>query len=554
MRFPKVVLLVLCAALVAGALPAPSALGRVVRRQQSQLSASQRLDVLRSRLETLRRTLNSAIAGLNAKDSAAAAKDPAVADDPRVRLGGLEKEAGSLLSEVNELRAKQDKAERYDTSSIDKLEAALTDLDTRVQQSMRDTARDRSATTTTTAADKPEKKKKGFFGRILGRGGDEKYDELVGTVAPGRDRELFGEATKEARDDNYETSRSLFGVIINTYPDSVYLPLAKLAIADTFYLEGTTSALIQAGSAYQDWVTFFPTHPLADDVMLKMAEVEMRRMGLPDREMGPARKAEQRLKAFMQQFPNSSLRPEVEIRLDEVQENLAMHNLFVGNHYYEKFYRKAASNLKGAQSRYREIVEKYPHFSRMAEVLFRLGTTYMEEEEPDEAAKYFQQLVRTHPNSDLADKAKERLATIGAQVPEPAKDAVLDEPEGPSFLGSLLQEFSGAVQRTVNKDGVIISRDSKGNDIIAAVIENGGTLPANFNTQPINRTPRARDLRPLPPAPKPAATDKGADKKDVTAQPTRPGPPAAGSDPTRAPATQPTTPATPPPAGNSVRP
>jgi hypothetical protein len=293
---------------------------------------------------------------------------------------------------------------------------------------------------------------------------------------------------------------------------------------------------------------------LADDVMLKMAEVEMRRMGLPDREMGPARKAEQRLKAFMQQFPNSSLRPEVEIRLDEVQENLAMHNLFVGNHYYEKFYRKAASNLKGAQSRYREIVEKYPHFSRMAEVLFRLGTTYMEEEEPDEAAKYFQQLVRTHPNSDLADKAKERLATIGAQVPEPAKDAVLDEPEGPSFLGSLLQEFSGAVQRTVNKDGVIISRDSKGNDIIAAVIENGGTLPANFNTQPINRTPRARDLRPLPPAPKPAATDKGADKKDVTAQPTRPGPPAAGSDPTRAPATQPTTPATPPPAGNSVRP
>jgi outer membrane protein assembly factor BamD len=500
----------------------------------------------------MRRTLNSAIAGLNAKDSGAApAADPAAGDDPRVRLGGLEKEAGSLLSEVNDLRAKQEKAERYDTSSIDKLEAALTDLDTRVQQSMRDTARDRRLTTNTTAADnKPEKKKRGFFGRILGRGGDEKYDELVGTVAPGRDRELFEEATKQARDDNYETARSLYGVVINTYPDSVYLPLSKLAIADTFYLEGTTSALIQAGSAYQDWVTFFPTHPLADDVMLKMAEVEMRRMGLPDREMGPARKAEQRLKAFMQQFPNSSLRPEVEIRLDEVQENLAMHNLFVGNHYYEKFYRKAASNLKGAQSRYREIVEKYPHFSRMAEVLFRLGTTYMEEEEPDEAAKYFQQLVRTHPNSDLADKAKERLATIGAQVPEPAKDAVMEEPEGKGFFGGLMQEISGVVPKTVNKDGVIISRDSKGNDIIAAVIENGGTLPANFNTQPIRRTAPAKNLKPLPPAPKQA----GSDKKDVTAQPTRPGPPATGSDPTRAPATQPTTPATPPPAGNGARP
>ena len=551
MSFRKVVLVVLCGVLAAGALPAPSALGRGAQEQQqsSGLSASQRIEVLRSRLETLRRTLNSAIAGLNAKESG---REKEAGDDPRARLSGLEKEAGSLLSEVNDLRTKQEKAERYDTSSIDKLETALTDLDTRVQQSMRDTARDRSLSPAASAS-KPEKKKKGFFGRILGRGGDDRYDELVGTVAPGRDRELFEEATKQARDDNYETARSLFGVVINTYPDSVYLPLAKLAIADTFYLEGTTSALIQAGQAYQDWVTFFPTHPLADDVMLKMAEVEMRRMGLPDREMGPARKAEQRLKAFMQQFPNSSLRPEVEIRLDEVQENLAMHNLLVGNHYYEKFYRKAASNLKGAQSRYRENVEKYPHFSRMAETLFRLGTTYMEEEEPDEAAKYFQRLVREHPNSDLTDKAKERLATIGAQVPAPAPGAESkEEPEGPSFLGGLLQEITGIVPKTVNKDGVIISQSSKGNDIIADVIANGGTLPANYNTNPIRRTAPARDVRPLPsaPAPKPA----GGDKKEVSVEPTRPGPPATGSDPTRAPATQPTTPATPPPAGNGARP
>ncbi|HLM56949.1 MAG TPA: outer membrane protein assembly factor BamD [Pyrinomonadaceae bacterium] len=544
MRFRKVVLGVLCAVLAAGAVPAPSALGRAAR-QQSQLSHMQRLEVLRSRLETMRRTLNSAIAGLNAKDAGA----DATGDDPRLRLGGLEKEAGSLLSEVNDLHSKQQKAERYDTTDIDRLETALTDLDTRVQVAMRDTARDRRTNPAAAAAAKPEKKKKGFFGRILGRGGnDEKYDELVGTVAPGRDRELFEEATKEARDDNYETARSLFGVVINTYPDSVYLPLAKLAIADTFYLEGTTSALIQAGQAYQDWVTFFPTHPLADDVMLKMAEVEMRRMGLPDREMGPARKAEQRLKAFMQQFPNSSLRPDVEVRLDEVQENLAMHNLFVGNHYYEKFYRKAANNLKGAQSRYREIVEKYPHFSRMAEVLFRLGTTYMEEEEPDEAAKYFQQLVRTRPNSDFTDKAKERLATIGAQVPETAKDAVLEEPEGLGFFGGLMQEISGVVPKTVNKDGVIISQSSKGNDIIADVIANGGTLPANYNTNPIRRTAPARDVRPLPPASQPKPKPAG-DK--VSAEPTRPGPPASGSDPTRAPATQPTTPATAPPAGSA---
>src|SRR5436305_6905842 len=496
MRFRNVVLVILSTALALGLFPAAAA-------QQSQLSPTQRLDVMRSRLDTMHRTLNSAIAGLNAKDTGAGQEQSA--DDPRMRLGGLEKEAGRLLSEVSDIRGKVDRAERYDTSALDRLEAAVTDLDNRTQAAMRDTARDRSATPAAQVARKESIKKKGggFFSHIIPfhGGGGSKYDELVGTVGPGRDRQLFEVATKEARHDNYEEARSLYAVIINTYPDSTYLPLAKLAIADTFYLEGTTSALIQAGQAYQDWVTFFPTHPLSDDGCLKMSEVEMRRMGLADRDISPARKAEQRLKVCMQQFPKSSLRPEVEVRLREVQENLADHDKDVGDQYFNRYYQHRASNLKGAQSRYREVVEKYPFYSQMAEVLFRLGTTYMEEEEPDEATKYFQKLVRTHPNSDYAEKAKEKLAAIGAQVPDPDPHAVQEEPQGPGLMKGLLQQIGGTVHRTVENDGVIISRSSKGGDIIEAVIQHNGTLPDNFDS-PIYRTPPPRDVRPLPPSQK----------------------------------------------------
>ena len=543
MRLRKVVPVILCALVAAGSLPAAPALGQA--SQQSQLSAMQRIDVMRSRLETMRRTLTSAIAGLNSRDKGQEAPG---ADDPRARLGALEKEVGSVLSEVNDVRGKQERADRYDPSILDRLETSVADIDGRVQVAMRDTAGDRRASVD--MADVKKKKKGGFFSRILGRGDGDKYDELVGTVAPGRDRVLFEEATKEARGDNYETARALYGVVINTYPDSPFLPLAKLAIADTFYLEGTTSALIQGAQHYQDWFTFFPTHPLADDVMLKMAEVEMRRMGLPDREMGPARKAEQRLKAFFQQFPKSSLRPDAEVKLREVQENLAMHNLIVGNHYYEKYNRQAATNVKGAQSRYREIAEKYPHFSRMAEVLFRLGDTYMQEEEPDEAIKYFQRLLRNHPNSEYAEKAREQLTAMGAQDPGPDPQRVnYEEPQGQSFLGGIIREITGVVPKTVDRNGVIISTDNKGNDIIDAVIQNGGTLPDNYRARPVERTAPARVLTPAPSAP--AAQPAG--QTGVTAQPTRPGPPASGSDPARPAATQPTTPATtPPPAGGNA--
>src|SRR2546423_1257632 len=540
MRFRNVVLVILSSALALGLLPAAAA-------QQSQLSPTQRLDVMRSRLDTLHRTLNSAIAGLNAKDTGAGQS----ADDPRARLGGLEKEASRLLGEVSDIRGKVDRSERYDTSALDRLEAAVTDLDNRTQAAMRDTARDRSATPAAQAARKETAKKKGggFFSHIIPfrGGGGSKYDELVGTVAPGRDRQLFEEATKEARHDNYETSRSLYAVIINTYPDSAFLPLAKLAIADTFYLEGTTSALIQAGQAYQDWVTFFPTHPLSDDVCLKMGEVEMRRMGLADRDISPARKAEQRLKVCIQQFPKSSLRPDIEVRLREVQENLADHDKDVGDQYFQRYYQHRASNLKGAQSRYREIVERYPFYSRLAEVLFRHGTTYMEEEEPDEATKYFQQLIATHPNSDYAEKAKEKLAAIGAQVPPTAANAVQEEPKGPSFVKGILVQVSGTVPRTVNKDGVIISQSSKGGDIIEAVIQNNGTLPDNFDS-PVYRTAPSRDVRPLP------SPQKNSGEKKLSLQPAQPGAPPTGDNPTKPAAAQPTTPATPPPANTGAKP
>lgn len=442
----------------------------------SDLTTMQRLEVMKSKLESLRRSLNSAISSMPAAEK----NEKASADSPREILRGLDKEVGSLLSEVNDLRGKQERSEKYDTTSIDRLETAVAEMSTRVEAGLQSTASARTTATASTAATKKKKKKGRFFG-LLGGGGDDKYEELTGTVATGRDRVLFEEAAKEVRKGHHDTGRLLFTTIINTYPDSPFLPLAKLAIADSFYLEGTSSALIQAAQAYLDWLTFFPTDPLADDAMLKVAEAEMRQMGLSDRDITHARKAEQRLKSLIQQFPQTKLRPEVEARLREVQENLAMHNLQVGNFYLEARYRPGKGGLKGAQSRYKEIVEKYPNFSYMDEVLFKLANTYREEEEPDEAAKYYQQLLRDFPNSDFSEKAREQLAVIGAPVPEadPARKNV-GSAVRPGFVANVMQQVTGKADVNVRKDGILISKDGKGgNDLIDEALKYNGQLPPN---------------------------------------------------------------------------
>ena len=122
------------------------------RQGQNDASNLQRLNVMRSKLEAMRRSLSSAIAAMNSGDQGDKEKS---ADDPRARLRGLDKEVGSILSEVNDLVQKEEKAEKYDTARLGGLETSITELNTRVESGLQSTA---SARTGETANYRPKQK------------------------------------------------------------------------------------------------------------------------------------------------------------------------------------------------------------------------------------------------------------------------------------------------------------------------------------------------------------------------------------------------------------
>src|ERR1051326_3378026 len=152
----------------------------------SGLSNVQRLDVMRSKLEALRRSLESGVAALNAKDTNDKAKNP---DDPGTRLRGLLKEVSSVQSEISDLHSKEDKAEKYDPAKLDALEQSVADLRTRVEAALQATASARTSSDQISSdyKPKPQKGKRRMLGILPGKSQD-KYAELTGSVAPGRDR------------------------------------------------------------------------------------------------------------------------------------------------------------------------------------------------------------------------------------------------------------------------------------------------------------------------------------------------------------------------------
>jgi outer membrane assembly lipoprotein YfiO len=459
-------------------------------------SDSQRISIMTDKLTAIRRSLGSSETALRAEAKAAKEKVEETADSPISRVKSLDKEASRLQSDVSSIRGKMDRGEKYERTEVETLEQAVNDLQSRVDKFQLETATARANASDSREGQPREIKKKKKFLWIFGGKGNDEYDELLGSVTPGRDKELFVVATREVRKKNYDVGRLLFQTIITTYPDSRYLPMAKLAVADSFYIEGSTANLIQAIAAYQDWLTFFPTHALADRVVLKIAEAEMRQIGLPDRDVTRAKRAEVRLKALMQQYPNTILKDAAQVRLAEVQDNIGLHNLLIANYYYTLSVGQGKGGLKGAQSRFREILDKYPEFKFMDEVLYKTAITYQIEEETDQAVRYFQRLVSDYPNSPLVEKAKEQLTLMGASIPptNPERANVLP-PEDASFFQNFKNQFFGVYPMTIDRDGVLMSRDfdKETFHMIDQIIVNEGDILVNQIPQAlttvIKRTP-----------------------------------------------------------------
>ncbi|MGI8494828.1 MAG: hypothetical protein ACR2L1_05885, partial [Pyrinomonadaceae bacterium] len=200
---------------------------------------SQRIAIMDQKIDSMKRSLSGAVSAF--KDEEKKKKDDKSSlETPVGRLKSLEKDVSNVASRVSSLRGKVDRAEKYEADEIGLLESEVSDLQKRVDTTIFETAKDRAAPVSNVGKPR-ELKKKGKFLGIFGGGGTKEYEELIGTVSPGRDKELFIVATREVRKNNYDVGRLLFQTIITTYPDSPYLPMAKLAVADSFYLEGGTS-------------------------------------------------------------------------------------------------------------------------------------------------------------------------------------------------------------------------------------------------------------------------------------------------------------------------
>ena len=264
----------------------------------------------------------------------------------------------------------------------------------------------------------------------------EKKIEPVDAGLP--DKVLYDKALDATKRGHFDVARLDLQTLLNTYPDSQYQMKAKLAIADSWYKEGGTAALTQAEQEYKDFITFFPNAPEAAEAQMRVGDIYFRQMDKPDRDYAKATHAEEEYRLMLQQFPESTLVPQAKQRLREVQEVMATRESAIA-----AFYATHSNNWPAAIARYQTVVDTYPQYSHMDDVLIGLGDAYetearfvrtmklpeaakakLEKTYDDQAIAAYSKVVLEHSAAPHVEDARDRLDAMNVPIPTPTPEQI----------------------------------------------------------------------------------------------------------------------------------
>ena len=268
---------------------------------------------------------------------------------------------------------------------------------------------------------------------------EKKYNPLVGKDADLPDKQLYDKALNEEKKGHFDVARLDLQTLLNTYPDSQYLMRSKLAVANSWFQEGGSAGLAQAEQEYGDFITFFPNVPEASEAQMRMGDIYLKQMDVPDRDYAKALKAEAQYRIMLKSYPDAppAVHKEAEQKLRDVQEVLAQREYDLGTFYALR------NNFAAAIARYQTVVDTYPLFSHMDDALIGLGDAYeaeakiirtqplpeaakakLEEEYDGKSAAAYRDAVLNHAAAPHVEDAKERLQSMGLPLPTPTAEQI----------------------------------------------------------------------------------------------------------------------------------
>ena len=236
----------------------------------------------------------------------------------------------------------------------------------------------------------------------------------VGTLEP--DKFLFERGTASLNERKWFTAREFFRQLVDTYPQSLYRPHAKLGVGDTYLGEGTAEGFVLAQNEYREFLAFYPGHRRADYAQLKLAMTYFYQMHRPERDQTETRNAIRELNVFLDRDGRiGELADEARQKLRQARDRLSESEYRVGFFYFRNRW------YPGAIERFVAVLKTDPEYTYRDAVYYHLAESLMKVERPAEALPYYDRLVAEFETSEYLERARKRVDEIKTTLGMEAK-------------------------------------------------------------------------------------------------------------------------------------
>ena len=213
----------------------------------------------------------------------------------------------------------------------------------------------------------------------------------------------FEHAKSEFDKKNYGQAKLEFAVIVMNNPGHIIIEQAQFYLAESHFYE---KEYILAIEEYEKLIRSIPQSELVDNARYKI--------GLAYFDLAPnyhldqeyTKKAILQFQTFLEEYPQSDIRPEVEAKLAEAINKLATKEFKSGELYRKMGYHRAALIS------FEAVIKNYPTSAVAEEALFWKAESHRAMGNLEDAEATFQEFLRQYKESPLRSKAEKRLKEI----------------------------------------------------------------------------------------------------------------------------------------------
>src|SRR5271156_3289164 len=249
----------------------------------------------------------------------------------------------------------------------------------------------------------------------------------------------------------YKAAIENYQQVIDKYPFSPYAEDAEMKIGLAYYQQKDYAEAI---GALDDFQRMHPTSKNLELVTYYIGLSYYDQMGREDQDQGKTLAALKRFQELEERFPEGDFAQLAHDKVVVCREMLARNQMIVGNYYYKR------ANFRAAESRFAELLQKYPDTPVAPDALYELGVSLEKEGKRYSAAQAFAAVEKHFPDSNYAKRAKVELAKLHQPI---------DTEEDPLPLVLAETGYGGSPDDSTADKVVVRQRsDMSGTDVASA--------------------------------------------------------------------------------------